>query len=281
MTSADNSGCYPSQPCTGQSPWKNHTRHHRNGSTSPKCRRRQTEPCRTRIPCRRLTPTPPRQTELHARRGCPATANRSATTANDLTIFSVARSSSMCTGWRFTRLPSWMVEVSPQPFVDEPRMRFITSCVVGLAASCAPHAVDSSSPPTGFEHAYAAPDCAPWDGYAVSLVLRRSELAPSETAIESGDDEQLRLGIYPRDSRAQNPTGLKRGTVSWPAEPQVAGGTLCASGRCAELPRGIITIRDVDVNGRLTGSVDLTLPGRRAVRGTFQAEWRQRTRLCG
>ena len=161
-------------------------------------------------------------------------------------------------------------------------MRFIPTWVAGFVISCAPHAVDMSSPPPGFEHAYAAPDCAPWDGYAVSLVLRHSALAPSETAIERGDDEQLRLGIYPRDSRAQNPTtGLERGTVGWPADPQVAGGAVCAAGRCGEIPRGTITIRDIGADGRLTGSVDLTLPGSRSVRGTFQAEWRQRARLCG
>ena len=160
-------------------------------------------------------------------------------------------------------------------------MRFISIGVAGLAFGCAPPAVDFDSAPTGFEHAYAAPDCAPWDGYAVSLVLRHSEIAPLDSAIERGDDEQVRLGIYPRNSRASNPTGLKPGTVSWPAKSQVAGGALCTAGRCTAIQRGTITIRDVEADGRLTGSVDLTLPGSRSVRGTFQAAWRKRALLCG
>jgi hypothetical protein len=160
-------------------------------------------------------------------------------------------------------------------------MRFAAILLGSAVLTCTPRTTDTSSPPAGFEHAYAAPDCAPWDGYAVSLVLRHTPLPPRATEIEMGDDQQLRLAIYPRDSRGAGPSGIRPGTVQWPAEPQVAGGSLCENDRCTPIPRGVITIRDADASGNFGGTVALALPDKRVVEGTFRAEWRQRARLCG
>lgn len=149
------------------------------------------------------------------------------------------------------------------------------------ALDCRPRQPEPTGPPAGFEHAYAAPDCAPWDGYAVSLVLRGTPLAPLDSMIEAGDDPQLRLGIYPRDRRGVGRSGVRPGPARWPGDPEVGGGALCAAGRCTAIPRGRITIREARDDGRLRGIVDVTLGDGRSVRGTFDAAWRQRMRLCG
>ena len=160
-------------------------------------------------------------------------------------------------------------------------MRLAAIVVAGAVSGCLTNAAESTDPPAGFEHAYAAPGCAPWDGYAVSLVLRHTPLAPLDSIIEAGDDPQLRLEIYPRDARDARPPGVRPGTVRWPADAQVAAGALCEGGRCTAIPSGSITVREADNAGRLRGSVDLTLTGNRSVRGAFSADWRQRMRLCG
>lgn len=160
-------------------------------------------------------------------------------------------------------------------------MRLAASLLAVTALGCATHQPEPAGPPAGFEHAYAAPSCAPWDGYAVSLVLRSTPLAPLDSLIEAGDDPQLRLGIYPRDTRGAGRSGIRPRTVRWPADPEVAGGALCEGGRCSTIPRGSITVREAEDDGRLRGIVDLALGDGRSVRGTFDAAWRQRMQLCG
>lgn len=153
--------------------------------------------------------------------------------------------------------------------------------LLGLAALGCPRQPEPTAPPAGFPHAYAGPSCAPWDGYAVAIVLRRMPLAPGDSILETGDEPRLQLGVYPRDTRGQGASGLRPGTFRWPNEPEVAGGSVCEDGRCTGLPAGTITIRQADPDGRLRGAVDLRLGDDRVIRGTFDAEWRHRTQLCG
>ncbi|HEX6048706.1 MAG TPA: hypothetical protein VFZ21_05550 [Gemmatimonadaceae bacterium] len=115
----------------------------------------------------------------------------------------------------------------------------------------------------------------------MALLLRSTPLAAGDSVLESGAEPQLRLGIYPRDSRLAGRSGLRPRTFRWPGEPEVAGGSFCANGRCTGLPAGTITIRQADPDGRLRGVVDLRLADGRGVRGAFDAEWRHRAQLCG
>lgn len=157
-----------------------------------------------------------------------------------------------------------------------------TSVLVAVAAlGCPPQQPEPTGPPAGFEHAYAAPSCAPWDGYAVSLVLRRTPLAPLDSLIEARDGPHLQLGMYPREARGAGRSGIRPGTFRWPADPEVAGGAFCDGERCTSMPAGRITVLDAAADGRLRGFVDLTLGDGRSIRGTFDASWRQRMQLCG
>ena len=150
--------------------------------------------------------------------------------------------------------------------------------VLGLLDCSAPP--EPGAPPAGLGFAYAAPSCAPWDGYAVSLVLRGTPLAPGDSAIEARDGVQLRLAIYPREIGGPSPSGVRAGTYRWPAEPQVAIGSWCQTTECTTSPTGRITLREVLADGRLRGSVELLLQDGKTLRGSFDAEWRPRRMFC-
>lgn len=139
---------------------------------------------------------------------------------------------------------------------------------------------EPAAPPEGLGFAYAAPSCAPWDGYAVSLVLRRSPLVPGDSAIEAGDFPQLRLALYPRQTGSAGLSGLRPGTYRWPAAPEVAIGAWCDATQCTPSPTGRITVREAARDGRLTGAIELLLQDGRTLRGSFDAEWRPRRMFC-
>jgi hypothetical protein len=156
------------------------------------------------------------------------------------------------------------------------RFRLLALCSV--VAACSAQS-EPSLPPAGFEYAYAGPSCAPWDGHAVSLVLRGAPLAPGDSAIEAGSTPQLRLALYPR-SAGISPSGLNPGIYRWPSETEVAIGSLCQGGSCSTAAAGRITLREVGTDGRLRGTAELELPGTGTLRGTFDAEWRSRQVFC-
>lgn len=151
-------------------------------------------------------------------------------------------------------------------------------CLLLAALGCSGQA-EPSEPPTGFEYAYAGPSCAPWDGFAVSLVLRGAPLAPGDSVIEAGDPAQLRLALYPRTT-GTGPSGLRPGTYRWPDQPEVAVGAWCAAGSCTTMPSGRITVREVAADGRFRGTVELRLLDGKSLRGSFDAEWRPRRMFC-
>jgi hypothetical protein len=138
-----------------------------------------------------------------------------------------------------------------------------------------------SGAPPGFRNAYAAPNCAPWDGYAVSLVLRDDALSPTDSAIENTDQRHLQLHLYPRTDRGLSPSGLAPGVFQWPHDPNEASGVLCENGACEDIPSGRIRIDAVSPNGDFSGSVNLHLENADSIRGGYRATWRHREMLCG
>lgn len=153
--------------------------------------------------------------------------------------------------------------------------------LVATACTGSQEAVIPPGPPAGLSHAYAAPSCAPWDGYAVSLVLRDDTLAATDSMIERGDGPQLHVGLYPRRMGGVGPSGLTPGTFRWPDEPEVAGGAHCESGRCQSAPSGRVMVRQVMPDGTFSGELEVLLKNGDTVRGGFRAEWRNRSMLCG
>ena len=128
--------------------------------------------------------------------------------------------------------------------------------------------------PTGFQHAYALHDCAPWDGPAITIYLTRmpwsGKLPRSHfrVAIWRGDlrdGQELRLD----ESEGNSPTG---------------SASYCDGSGCRSLGARVRVVvsqfrRDRSIEGELfwplgdTTGREFALP--------FHAEWRPHTPLCG
>lgn len=149
---------------------------------------------------------------------------------------------------------------------------FLGACL----AWCGACADVATAPPVALTYAYAAPACAPWDGYAVSLVLRTDSLPDSVRAIENGSSPMLRIALYPREAG-----GLAVRTYAWPAAPEEASGSWCRTGACAAVPRGRVTIRHVGPDHGFDGELTVWLADGSRMNREFRAAWRPREQLCG
>jgi hypothetical protein len=127
-----------------------------------------------------------------------------------------------------------------------------------------------AGPPGDFAYAYASPDCAPWDGPAVSIVLTT---APSAAPDEARP--QLRLAIYPREVE------IAGRSYAWPAQPELATGSRCTAGACQSAPAGEIRLGPARPDSALEGTVTLRFGPGDVVTGGFRAVWRDRRMLCG
>jgi hypothetical protein len=78
--------------------------------------------------------------------------------------------------------------------------------VIGCRGSSEP--VPLPTPPEGFEFAVATPDCAPWDGPAVSILMTGSRADSVD-----GRGRQLRVAVY---ARSDSVIGRR---FRWPATP--------------------------------------------------------------
>lgn len=126
-------------------------------------------------------------------------------------------------------------------------------------------------PPDGFGFAFATPDCAPWDGPAVSILLTGSRADSVD-----GMSRQLRVAVYKEtDSIVGN-------RFHWPSDPEVASGTRCqGSESCESAESGEIDFRPTGSDTLLEGTLLLRFPKSDSVYGGFSAEWRPKRALCG
>jgi hypothetical protein len=140
----------------------------------------------------------------------------------------------------------------------------LVSC--GSGSALAPGA----NPPGGFAYAYASPDCAPWDGRAVEILLTTKPAAEPEK-----ERPQLRLAIYPREIEVAGRT------YRWPAEPEMASGGRCAGDSCQPALAGEIRLQAPRSDSALEGTLMLQFGPNDVVTGRFRAVWRPRRILCG
>jgi len=174
-------------------------------------------------------------------------------------------------GCRWLSLPATMCRMLPNL-----RHAALLLGVSSISCGDSPDLATLPPSPPGFAYAYAAPSCAPWDGPAVSLVLRSDPLAGSDSLIEQGDRPQLRISIYPREAG-----GLARRTYRWPRQPEEAAASRCESGQCDPVSAGWVTIRTIAPDSQLTGELELRFEGGGTARGGFRAAWRSRRYFCG
>ena len=126
------------------------------------------------------------------------------------------------------------------------------------------------SPPGNFVYAYASPDCAPWDGRAVQILLTTKPAAEPES-----ERPQLRLAIYPREPEVAGRT------YTWPATPEMGSGGRCAGDSCQWALAGQIRLHPARPDSVLEGTVTLQFGPNDQLTGGFRAVWRPRRILCG
>jgi hypothetical protein len=152
---------------------------------------------------------------------------------------------------------------------------YTTGLAVTLAVALAgcgsgPDLAPAQGPPGNFVYAYASPDCAPWDGRAVQILLTTTPTAaPEETR------PQLRLVIYPR---AVDIAGT---AYRWPAEPEAATGARCLADACETASSGEIRLGPARADSALEGTVTLRFGPTEVMTGGFRAAWRPRRIFCG
>lgn len=130
-------------------------------------------------------------------------------------------------------------------------------------------------PPAGFPYASAAPDCAPWDGAAITILLG-AEPASDSAGIPETVRPLLRVAIYPRE------TGITGRTYRWPADPESAAGLRCQAGdSCEQAVDGEVTLLPAPGDSVFEGSLRLHFADGTTISGGFHATWRPRRILCG
>ena len=143
--------------------------------------------------------------------------------------------------------------------------------VMALGCSDSSNLAPVPPPPPGYAFAFASPDCAPWDGPAIFVVLAQSRADSLE-----GTGPQIRVVVYPRSEAV---AGRR---YRWPADPEVGAGRRCLESQpCESAVSGEINFRPTGSDTALEGSILLHFAAGDSIIGGFRAEWRPRQMLCG
>jgi hypothetical protein len=137
------------------------------------------------------------------------------------------------------------------------------------AVAAFPSAADRQAPEFA---GFAQPDCAPWDGAAVWIVLTRGVAGARSDSLElwayaSVSDVVGRRILIPPGPRSDGPSGAA---------------VYCAPARpCTPAAAGSFVLDRHEESGPLVGDFDLELAGGEFRRGRFTASWRPARPLCG
>lgn len=129
----------------------------------------------------------------------------------------------------------------------------------------------SPEPPLTYAHAYATPDCAPWDGQAVTVYLAN---APSDSI--PPESPHLRVSIW------KPAADLAYRRFRWPADARVGAAFQCASAEsCERVNEGWIRFGKLQSDRTWEGHLFLRLPSGDTVHRHFLATWRPVRIGCG
>ncbi|MEO8201701.1 MAG: hypothetical protein ABI679_14325 [Gemmatimonadota bacterium] len=152
-----------------------------------------------------------------------------------------------------------------------PRVSSILGFTLFLTIGCGQTTRDTEGP--AFTQSVAFPDCAPWDGAAVSIYL-------TTTARDSLSEQIaapfLHLAIW------RNVRNLPGATISWPSDDQPGTASWCATADgCEPAAAGRVQVGGLVGDTTLSGSYDLRFTDSTVMRGHFRARWLDRRVLCG
>lgn len=124
---------------------------------------------------------------------------------------------------------------------------------------------------TGFPIATATPDCAPWDGPALSIVLSGESADPDST-----QPPFLHVALWQSLDRVVGPIWR------WPVDAQIGAASLClAEQDCRAATRAIVWLEPFGVDSAVAGRLRLEFADRPTIAGSFRATWRPRIGRCG
>lgn len=143
--------------------------------------------------------------------------------------------------------------------------------VLVTVIGCGSGSVDIEGPE--FARSFAFPDCAPWDGAAVSVYLTDS----SYNSISAGVGAPfLHLAIW------RGAAQLSGTTISWPNRESVGTASWCVTNAdCESAPSGRIRVSSFVGDSIVSGDYDVRFAENKVMRGSFRARWVDRRMLCG
>jgi hypothetical protein len=117
----------------------------------------------------------------------------------------------------------------------------------------------------------ASPDCAPWDGPAVTIVFTRDSTPP-----DSVRPPYFSVSLW--KGRDQ----LSGHEWRWPGDENIGGASLCGeAGTCQAAAGGTVWLDRTDAGSPVTGGLRLEFGGQPSLEGRFTAAWRPRQAVCG
>lgn len=147
---------------------------------------------------------------------------------------------------------------------------------LALLFGCAPsEPALTTQPPSGYPHAYAMTDCAPWDGIATSITLSADTVRVDTPLGAEFDPPYLWIAIY------ENPGDLAGERFELDGARTGVGSRCESDGPCDATEGGWVRIVEVGDDRGLRGDFELRFPGGPPLVGGFDAEWIDRTILCG
>lgn len=164
-----------------------------------------------------------------------------------------------------------MLHASP---LSRPRLRtallvFIAAALLACRAETGP--APSSQPLAEFPYATAGPDCAPWDGPAIAVLL-----TPTADPLADLLPPYVRVMVYGSQE------SLLGRTTAWPGGAEVGSAAWCAvADDCVVADSGIVRLGQISGDTVLAGGVRLVFPGGARLDGSFRAVWRPHIALCG
>ena len=126
-------------------------------------------------------------------------------------------------------------------------------------------------PARGYPYAFATPDCAPWDGPAVTVYLLS---APGDSLPPPAPYFQVSLFAGLADVAPL--------TLSWPDDARKGSLLHCtAAGSCTPMPSGRVRVAEVSGDSALWLEVRLHTGAGDTIQGGYRATWRPRRIGCG
>ena len=150
-----------------------------------------------------------------------------------------------------------------------------SGCVAALVVMGASLVGAAAAPPRGLEFAYAAPDCAPWDGAAVAIYMGGAKAFATGTIPDRTPFVQVAIW------RAADVVAGQTFDVSAVSKVGAAISCRAATTDCERASSGTIRLDGRRPGGAFEGTLDLTFPSRGRVTGGFHATWVQRRVFCG